>query len=58
MNVYGAATSSSVIPLSIWSVANRSNSIDIPDFTCGAWVKNQRGMDINLERGGGTTKLV
>jgi hypothetical protein len=58
MNVYGAATSSSVIPLSIWSVANRSNSIDVPDFTCGAWKTNQRGMDINLERGGGTTKLV
>jgi len=58
MDVYEAAASSSIIPLSIESVANRSNSIDIPDFTCGSWETNQRGMDINLERGGGTTKLL
>lgn len=58
MDVYDAATSSSIIPLSIWSVANRSNSIDIPDFTSGKWETNQRGMDINLLRGGGNTKLL
>ena len=58
MDVYEAAVSSAIIPLSIESVANRSNSTDVPDFTCGAWKTNQRGMDINLERGGGTTKLI
>ncbi len=57
-NVYEAAASSAIIPLSIWSVSNRSNSIDYPDFTRGAWKTNPRGMDINLERGGGTTKLL
>lgn len=57
MDVYDAALWSSIIPLSQWSVANRSNSIDIPDFTCGAWKKNQPKMDINLLRGG-TTKII
>ena len=36
-NVYDAASWSAISPLSEWSVANRSNSIDIPDFTRGAW---------------------
>lgn len=58
MDVYEAAVSSAIIPLSIESAANRSNSVDVPDFTCGSWKTNQRGMDINLERGGGTTKLL
>ncbi|MGI6086608.1 MAG: Gfo/Idh/MocA family protein [Kiritimatiellia bacterium] len=58
MDVYEAAVSSAIIPLSIESVANRSNSVDVPDFTCGSWKTNPRGMDINLERGGGTTKLL
>jgi hypothetical protein len=57
MDVYEAATSSAVTPLSIWSVANRA-FIDVPDFTNGAWKSNQRGMDINFKRGGGTTKLL
>ncbi|MDD4107356.1 MAG: Gfo/Idh/MocA family oxidoreductase [Prolixibacteraceae bacterium] len=57
MDVYDAAVSSSVIPLSIQSAANRGNSVDVPDFTRGSWKTNQRGMDINLQRGGGTTKL-
>ena len=57
MDVYEAAVSSSITPLSIWSVANRSNSVTVPDFTSGAWETNQRGMDIQLRRGGGTTKL-
>ena len=42
-------------PLSEWSVANRSNSIDVPDFTAGAW-ENNKPVDITL-RGGGTTKV-
>jgi len=57
MNVYDAATWSVVGPLSEWSVANRSNSIDVPDFTSGAWKTNSPGMDIMLQRGG-TTKVV
>lgn len=57
-DVYDAALWSAVIPLSVQSVANRSNSVDVPDFTSGAWESNERGMDINLERGGGTTNLI
>jgi hypothetical protein len=57
MDVYEAAASSCITPLSVWSVENRSTSVTVPDFTSGAWENNQRGMDINLERGGGTTKL-
>jgi len=56
-DVYDAAAWSAVIPLSEWSVLNRSNSINIPDFTAGAWKSNTLNMDINLERGG-TTQLV
>ncbi|MEX0679948.1 MAG: Gfo/Idh/MocA family oxidoreductase [Balneolales bacterium] len=58
MDVYDAAVSSVVIPLSEWSVANRSSAIDVPDFTNGAWERNHRGMNVNLETGGGTTLLV
>lgn len=58
MDVYEAVSSSSIIPLSIMSVSQRSKSIDIPDFTRGAWRNNQQGMDINLKLGGGTTKLL
>jgi len=58
MDVYEAAASSAIIPLSIWSVANGSKPADVPDFTSGAWKTNMRGMDISLERGGGTTKLL
>jgi hypothetical protein len=58
VDVYEAAASSVITPLSEWSVANRSNSVDIPDFTCGAWKTNRRGMDMDLERGGGTTRLL
>jgi hypothetical protein len=58
MDVYEAAASSSIIPLSEWSVANGSAPVRVPDFTCGAWETNDRGMDIELQRGGGTTRLV
>ena len=57
IDVYDAALWSSVVPLSEWSVAHGSTSIEVPDFTCGAWKTNERGMDINLQRGG-TTKFI
>lgn len=53
-NVYDGALWSSIAPLSEWSVANRSQSIDVPDFTCGSWKAN-KPHEINLETGG-TTK--
>jgi len=40
-DVYDAAAWSAVVPLSIESVANRSNSYDVPDFTRGRWQTNQ-----------------
>lgn len=58
MDVYEAALTSAVTPLSEWSVANRSNSIKVPDFTDGAWKTNKRGMDVELKNGGGTTRLI
>lgn len=58
VDVYDAALWSSVTALSEWSVANRSNSVSVPDFTNGAWETNKRGMDINLENGGATTKIL
>lgn len=58
MDVYDAALWSSVIPLSEWSVANGSKPVKVPDFTGGAWKTNKRGMDVELENGGGTTKLI
>jgi predicted dehydrogenase len=56
MDVYDAALWSAIAPLSEKSVANRSNSVDIPDFTSGSWKEN-RPVDISLEKGG-TTKVV
>lgn len=38
-DVYDAAAWSAVRPLSIESVAHRSKSVDVPDFTRGAWEK-------------------
>jgi len=49
---------SSVVQLSEWSVLNNSNSIKIPDFTAGAWRTNKPNMDINMENGGGTTRIL
>ncbi len=54
-DVYDAALWSSIAPLSEISVANRSNSIDIPDFTRGAW-KINKPVNLTLD-GGGTTKV-
>ncbi|HKK41339.1 MAG TPA: Gfo/Idh/MocA family oxidoreductase [Bacteroidales bacterium] len=55
-NVYDGALWSSIAPLSEWSVANRSQSIDVPDFTCGSW-KTNVPHGINLETGGTTGVL-
>ena len=44
---------SAIAPLSEKSVANRSNSVDIPDFTNGAW-KTNAPVELTL-KGGGTT---
>jgi predicted dehydrogenase len=52
-DVYDAALWSSIAPLSEKSVTNRSNSVDVPDFTRGAW-KNNKPMELTL-KGGGTT---
>jgi predicted dehydrogenase len=54
-NVYDAALWSSIAPLSEKSVANRSNSIDVPDFTNGAW-KTNTPVELTL-KGGGTTNV-
>ncbi|MGV8093497.1 MAG: Gfo/Idh/MocA family protein [Mangrovibacterium sp.] len=52
-DVYDAALWSSIAPLSQRSVANRSNSVDVPDFTRGTW-KTNRPVELTL-KGGGTT---
>lgn len=57
MDIYDTALTSSVIPLSEWPVANKSASIDVPDFTAGAWKTNGRGMRVNLESGGGNNRI-
>lgn len=44
-DVYDAAAWSVIGPLSEWSVANRSQSVDIPDFTRGKW---KTGKPVNL----------
>lgn len=54
-DVYDAALWSSIAPLSEESVANRSNSVDVPDFTCGSWKQNSP-VELTL-KGGGTTNV-
>ncbi len=54
-DVYDAALWSVIAPLSEQSIANRSASVDIPDFTNGSW-KTNKPHDIMLEKGG-TTKV-
>ncbi|MFC4871625.1 Gfo/Idh/MocA family protein [Negadavirga shengliensis] len=56
MDVYDAAAWSSIGPLSEQSVANRSGSVDIPDFTRGRWTHNQP-VDVGLTKGGNTPIL-
>ncbi len=55
-DVYDGAAWSAIAPLSEWSVANRSQSIDVPDFTGGSW-KTNKPHGINLETGGNTAVL-
>jgi len=52
-DVYDAALWSVISPLSERSVKNRSNSVDVPDFTRGAWKSNAK-VELTL-KGGGTT---
>ena len=52
-DVYDAASWSVIAPLTEQSVANRSTSVDIPDFTQGAWKKNAP-VDISMVKGGNT----
>lgn len=53
LDVYDAVAWSCLTPLTLWSVLNRSNSIDVPDFTGGNWETNAP-LDLSL-RGGGKT---
>lgn len=53
-DVYDAAAWSCIVPLSKKSVSKRSSSIDIPDFTKGAWKTNEP-INLTLEGGGNTT---
>jgi predicted dehydrogenase len=52
-DVYDAAAWSSIVPLSEWSVANGSNPITVPDFTCGSYRTNTP-LDISMSKGGNT----
>ncbi len=52
-DVYDAAAWSCVMPLSERSVAKKSRTVDIPDFTRGAWQAN-KPVDLTLEGGGNT----
>lgn len=53
-DVYDAAAWSCIVPLSKKSVAKRSTSIDIPDFTRGNWTSN-KPVNLTLDGGGNTT---
>jgi hypothetical protein len=52
-DVYDAALWSSVVPLSEQSVANKSRTVDVPDFSRGNW-KTNKPVELTLV-GGGTT---
>jgi predicted dehydrogenase len=54
-DVYDAAAWSSIFHLSQKSVAAKSRSVDVPDFTRGAW-KTNKPVDLTLN-GGATTKV-
>ncbi len=56
MDVYDAASWSAITALSTWSCENRSNSIEVPDFTGGSW-KTNKPVDLTL-RGGGNTGVI
>ncbi|MBM3432468.1 MAG: acetylgalactosaminidase [Bacteroidetes bacterium] len=52
-DVYDAAAWSSIVPLSERSVKKRGNSIDVPDFTHGAW-KTNSPVSLSLDGGANT----
>lgn len=52
--VYDGAAWSSIVPLSVDSVAKNSRTVDIPDFTRGNW-KTNKPHDMTLNGGGNTT---
>lgn len=54
-DVYDAALWSSIAPLSESSVAKKSKTMNIPDFTRGAW-KTNKPVNMTLD-GGATTKV-
>lgn len=54
-DVYDAATWSCLMPLSERSVAKKSRTVDIPDFTRGSWGRN-KPVNLTLD-GGATTKV-
>lgn len=47
-DVYDAALWSAIAPLSIWSVANHSRPVYVPDFTGGYW-KTNRPHDLSVQ---------
>src|SRR5690606_17820088 len=51
--VYEGASWSVIVPLSCESVAKNSKTVNIPDFTNGAWKTNQPH-DLSLNGGGNT----
>lgn len=52
-DVYDGASWSSIVPLSCDSVAKNSKTVNIPDFTKGAW-KTNKPHDLTLTGGGNT----
>jgi hypothetical protein len=54
-DVYDAAAWSCLMPLSERSVAKKSRTVDIPDFTRGAWQANK---PVDLTLNGGATTVV
>ncbi|WP_417359158.1 Gfo/Idh/MocA family protein [Galbibacter sp.] len=56
-DVYDAALWSAITPLSEQSVANRAQSVDVPDFTRGSW-KTNAPVDISLQGAGNTNVLI
>lgn len=52
-DVYDAAAWSCPMPLSEKSVASKSKTVDVPDFTRGAW-KNNKPVDLSLSKGATT----
>ena len=53
-DVYDGALWSAVAPLSERSVAKKSRTVEVPDFTRGAWKEN-KPVNLTLEGGGTTT---